>query len=144
MQQRVRHGTSLDLGQPTSDYPHEIDRGGNQHMLQMRFRQTNVARPAHAKRTHSLGDGAFNTGSSGILFLKVGGELTFTHGLESFVVQLWPHFTGLTVLLRKADLDHLLTCPVAVRMPFGTLFASWTHRSSRRPIDSKWVKVEWH
>jgi hypothetical protein len=60
-------------------------------MLQMRFRQTNVARPAHAKRTDPLGEGAFNPGSSCILVLKFGGELTFTPALESFMVQLRPH-----------------------------------------------------
>src|SRR5687767_9181846 len=122
-------------------------------MLQMRFRQTYVSRPTHAKRTHPLGEGAFNTGSSCILVLKFGGELTFTHSLEGFMVQLGPHeqgtglgfcsgtggpyLTGPTVLWRKADLDHLLTGPVALRMPFGTPFASWARRGAGSPVDGE-------
>jgi hypothetical protein len=40
--------------------PYHIDRHCNQDMLQMGFRQANVARPPSVKRAHALGEGAFN------------------------------------------------------------------------------------
>src|SRR4030095_11429086 len=99
-------------------------------MLQMGFRQANVARPTQAKRAHPLGEGAFNTSPQCLLLSQLCRGLAVPRRLEGFMVDLGPdgkrarfgfragtgrpHRTSPAVFLCKADLDYLLPSDINV------------------------------
>src|SRR5919109_1587324 len=122
-------------------------------MLQMRFRQANVARPTQVKRAHPLGEGAFNARPQRVLRLKLCRGLAVPRRLEGLMVDLGPdrerarfgfragtggpHHTRPAVFVGKANLDHLLARHVPVRLPLPTLFALWTRGCVSLPVDRK-------
>jgi hypothetical protein len=83
-QRRQGCGSSLLgawIGQPRDD-PYQVDCGGNQDVLERRFRHASGARSAPVERPHTLGKRAFNAGPLRVLFLELTCPLALTRGLE--------------------------------------------------------------
>src|SRR6266487_1565564 len=76
-----------------------INRGGNPKMLQMRFREANIARAAHAKGTHSLGNRGFDAFSQRILSGKGWRLLPTAGGLKRFMLGLRSYREGSPLVL---------------------------------------------
>jgi hypothetical protein len=120
-------------------------------MLQMRFGQPEIARPAQATAANALGVRALDPGPPGILSLKLGGLLPLPGGLDRLVLGFRPdrelaggvfgpgaylaRRTGATGRPIEADTHDGIAGDIPSRGPFHTRLPLWTTRLLRFPLN---------
>src|SRR4029434_2985503 len=87
---RLRPGA---LVQPR-DNTVEIDGRGGRDVLQMRFREPPIPRAAEPKRTHPLGERAFDPCAASVLPLTLFTRIPGLGGVQGLVLRLWVEFEG--------------------------------------------------
>src|SRR5215510_6362777 len=121
---------------PPGYQPGQVERQGNQHMLQRCFRQASIACVTQVKAMGALTDRAFDSGPPPVVLLELLRLLAGAGRLQCFVLRLRPQFqnaratrgagtgrafsTGATRLPVELDLDHRMPILVVGRCPAPT------------------------
>src|SRR5215207_8954049 len=127
--------SSLRFGSliPPGNQPREVERQGNEHMLQRCFRQTSIAGVAQVKAVGALADRAFDPSPPLVALLELLRFLIGPCNLQRFVLRLRPQLqharttrcfgtrlaltTGTTLIPVKLDLDNRIPILVMSRSP---------------------------
>jgi hypothetical protein len=151
---RLARARSWHLHQP-GNCTNQVDSRGNDQMLKMRFRHSDVAASAQITEAYRLGKHTFYARAPGIASLKLAGLLPLSGFLQRLVVlamaqcqfatccfgmsALTTHRTATTTRLSKRYMDNRLAMPIACRFPFAAGMSLRTAHLLLFPIDRKAV-----